>query len=93
MLLLQLAILLLCLWSTDSLKYELCFHMLVILQALDVLLDLSASSHEQSRSGRHVKDSVNYKEDARFLAERSDNVSVTICVVYSVGNAGYPHFL
>lgn len=87
MLLLQLSILLLCLWSTDSLKYELCFHMLVILQALDVLLDLSASSHEQS-SGRHVKDSVNYKEDARFLAERSDNVSVTICVVYSVGNAG-----
>ncbi|KAH8499038.1 hypothetical protein Peur_074182 [Populus x canadensis] len=42
-------------------------------KALDVLLDLSASSHEQSRSGRHVKDSVNYKEDARFLAERSDN--------------------
>lgn len=41
-------------------------------KALDVLLDLSASSHEQS-SGRHVKDSVNYKEDARFLAERSDN--------------------
>lgn len=60
----------------------------VIFQALDVLLDLSASSHEQSSSGRRVKDSVNYKEDARFLVERSDNVSVTVCVVYSVGNAG-----
>lgn len=44
-------------------------------KALDVLLDLSASSHEQSSSGRRVKDSVNYKEDARFLVERSDNLT------------------
>ncbi|KAJ6716050.1 hypothetical protein OIU74_008732 [Salix koriyanagi] len=43
-------------------------------KALDALLDLSASSHEQSRSGRGVKYSVNYKEDARFFAERSDNL-------------------
>ena len=62
--------------------------MLVIFQALDALLDLSASSHEQSRSDRGVKYSVNYKEDARFFAEHSDNVSVTKCDVYSVGNAG-----
>lgn len=43
-------------------------------KALDALLDLSASSHEQSRSGRSVKYSVNYKEDARFFAESSDNL-------------------
>ncbi|CAK7331224.1 unnamed protein product [Dovyalis caffra] len=50
----------------------------VVRDALDALLDLSASSHEQSSSGRYVKDSVNYKEDARFLAERSDNERVLV---------------
>lgn len=53
--------------------------MLFIFQALDALLDLSASSFEQSGNSRCFNDTVNSKEDNRFLIENSDNVSTVMC--------------
>ncbi|KAF5470449.1 hypothetical protein F2P56_010963 [Juglans regia] len=41
-------------------------------KAFDTLLELSASTSEQSSNGRYPNDSVNYKEDIRFLIERKD---------------------
>lgn len=51
----------------------------IIFQALDVLLDLSATSSEQSVNGRCLSDSLNYKKDKRFNTENGDNVRDTIC--------------
>ncbi|XP_021909886.1 SMR domain-containing protein At5g58720 isoform X2 [Carica papaya] len=43
-------------------------------KALDVLLDLSATSSEQSVNGRCLSDSLNYKKDKRFNTENGDNL-------------------
>ncbi len=45
-----------------------------------MLLELSASTFEQSRNDGYLNNSVNYKEDIRFLIERKDSVSNVIFV-------------
>ena len=47
-------------------------------QALDALIELSSSTFEQSRNDSYLNNSVNYKEDIRFLIERKDSVSYVI---------------
>ncbi|KAJ7964183.1 putative Smr domain-containing protein [Quillaja saponaria] len=43
-------------------------------KALDILLDLSASSPEQFRNDRHIDDAVENVDDMRFLVEHSENL-------------------
>lgn len=50
-------------------------------QALEALLELSAPSFEQCRDGGYLNNSVNYKEDIRFLIERKDSVSDIILLL------------
>ncbi|KAG6681121.1 hypothetical protein I3843_13G064200 [Carya illinoinensis] len=42
-------------------------------KALDALLEFSASTFEQSGNGRYLDNTINYKEDIRFLIERKDS--------------------
>lgn len=46
--------------------------------ALDALLEFSASTFEQSGNGRYLDNTINYKEDIRFLIERKDSVSMLL---------------
>ncbi|KAG8662973.1 hypothetical protein MANES_01G161500v8 [Manihot esculenta] len=59
-------------------------------KALDVLLDLSASSYEQSRNSRYFNNPMNYKEDNACAAERNDNVTdkASDCTSRSTENEG-----
>ncbi|KAI4305255.1 hypothetical protein L6164_028630 [Bauhinia variegata] len=43
-------------------------------KALDVLLELSASSNEQLRNDGHLDETVNYVDDMRFVVDRTDNL-------------------
>uniref|UniRef100_A0A2P2K3G3 Uncharacterized protein LOC105131046 n=2 Tax=Rhizophora mucronata TaxID=61149 RepID=A0A2P2K3G3_RHIMU len=54
-------------------------------KALDTLLDLSTSSHQQSRVN-YDSDTVNCKQDARFLFENSDSLAAgsSKCTSYSL---------
>ena len=56
---------------------------------MDVLLELSASTFEQSRNDGYLNNSVNYKEDIRFLIERKDSVSNVIFVFGLCGSHTY----
>lgn len=57
-------------------------------QALDALLDLSASSYEQSKS---CKDNVNNRQDTRFLSECSDSVSNKNFIALDVSMDQFPY--
>ncbi|KAI4306607.1 hypothetical protein L6164_029868 [Bauhinia variegata] len=43
-------------------------------KALDVLLDFSTSSNEQSGNDRHHDDAVDYIDDMRFIVDHTDNL-------------------
>jgi len=45
------------------------------------LIELSSSTFEQSRNDSYLNNSVNYKEDIRFLIERKDSVSYVILLL------------
>lgn len=64
-------------------KVIICIKLLFYFQALDVLLDLSASSYEQSRNSRYFNNPMNYKEDNACAAERNDNVSNVLCITWT----------
>lgn len=50
----------------------------IIFQAMNALLELSASSYEQSKNDQSCEGMVNNKEDTQFLFECSDDVSSMI---------------
>ena len=50
----------------------------MIFQALDVLLDLTSSTNEQSRNYRHPDYKVDNIDDMRFLVDPNGNVSGNI---------------
>ncbi|KAL4610171.1 hypothetical protein ACB092_08G032400 [Castanea dentata] len=54
-------------------------------KALDALIELSSSTFEQSRNDSYLNNSVNYKEDIRFLIERKDSITdrASDCTSYS----------
>ncbi|KAG2669964.1 hypothetical protein I3843_14G060800 [Carya illinoinensis] len=74
-----------CELSMDVVRDVLCQCGYDIEKAFDALLELSASTSEQSRNGRYPNDSVNYKEDIRFLIERKDGFTdkASDCTSYS----------
>lgn len=48
---------------------------------MDVLLDLSAFSNEQSGND---DDDFNFKDDRRFITEHIDNVSNIVCITQTL---------